>query len=53
MKAVNIMWDIDEDIVDGSLPDTVEIPNEIDEEDVADYLSDTYEFCVFGFDIEQ
>lgn len=53
MRAINIMWDIDEDIVDGSLPDRVEIPNGIDEEDVADWLSDTYAFCVFGFDIEQ
>lgn len=51
MKAVNIMWDTDgkKDI---DLPTEVEIPEEILKEDyIADYLSDTYGFCVHGFNI--
>lgn len=61
--AVNIEWDTDgEDI---NLPREVEIPSEvipedadIDEyiegytEEVEDYLSDNYGFCVFGFNLE-
>lgn len=53
MKAVNIHWDIDEDILDGSLPDSVEIPSTIDEDGIADYLSDTFSFCVFSYDVEK
>jgi hypothetical protein len=57
-RATNIMWDYDEDEFGGTalflgLPDHVDIPSEIDDEDIADYLSDTYDFCVFGFDIEE
>lgn len=55
-KAINIMWDYDEDEFGGTaqwlgLPDHVEIPDDVDDEDVADWLSDEYEFCVFSFDI--
>ena len=53
MKAINIEWDIDEDIVDGSLPREVELPKDIQEDEIADYLSDEYGFCVFEFDIEK
>ena len=56
-RATNIMWDYDEEEFGGTaqwlaLPDHVDIPDEIEDEDIADYLSDKYEFCVFGFDVE-
>ena len=56
MRAINILWDTDEG--DGyeqfyGLPDHVDIPENIDEEDIADYLSDTYGFCIFSFDIQE
>lgn len=61
MKAINIKWyvtDGAEDMTEseikeilGTLPTEVEIPKEIDFEDVSDWLSDTYGFCHFGFDI--
>jgi len=61
MKAINIKWDVtdgEEDMAEseikeilGTLPTEVEIPKEIDFEDVSDWLSDTYGFCHFGFDI--
>ena len=61
MKAINIKWDVGDSAEDmeeseikeilGTLPTEVEIPKEIDFEDVSDWLSDTYGFCHFGFDI--
>ena len=50
MKTVGVEWDtdgMDEEELD--LPSEVEVPSEIDDEDVADYLSDTYGFCVKGW----
>ena len=50
--AVDIKWDTDgEDIKD--LPERVEIPFFVDDEEIADFLSDEYGYCVFGFIIEQ
>lgn len=34
------------------LPTEVEIPNDIEEDDIADYLSDEYEYLVKSFEIE-
>ena len=49
MKAINIKWDTDDQVVD--LPTEVEIPEGYSEDEVVDYLSDEYGFCVFNFDI--
>lgn len=52
MKAVNIMWDVDYDEDMNYLPTEVELPKEMtDEEEIADYLSDTYGFCHEGFNL--
>ena len=48
-KAVQIDWDTDGEDVD--LPTEIDIPAEINDEDVADYLSDQTGFCHFGFQI--
>ena len=65
MKAVNIMWDFDDDFEGNQLPTEVEIPDEyatdtemladrdLLEETISDWLSDTYEMCHQGFVIEQ
>ena len=50
--AVDIDWDTDDE-EDIDLPSRVEIPFNVDDDEIADYLSDTYGFCVFGFDIVQ
>ena len=50
MKAINIKWDTDDQVVD--LPTEVEIPEGCSEDDVADCLSDEYGYCVFNFDID-
>lgn len=54
MKATDIQWDTDGDkeILE-ALPKEVDIPEHIEEEDIADYLSDLTGFCVFGFYIEE
>lgn len=52
MKAINIMWDVDypEDLE--QLPNEVQIPSYLkDEEDISDYLSDLTGFCHKGFQL--
>lgn len=48
--AVNIDWDTEGEDVD--LPTKVKLPAGIDDEDVTDYLSDTYGWLVNGYNIE-
>ena len=47
--ATNIKWDIENE-ENVNLPTRVEIPSHIDEEFIADYLSNEYEFCVNWYD---
>lgn len=35
------------------LPDKVEVPNDYDEEEISDYLSDKYGFCHWGFELKE
>lgn len=49
--AVNIEWDTDGEPVD--LPNEVAIPDSVDDENIADFLSDEYEFCVFTCEVEE
>lgn len=59
MKAINIEWDVtDNDMTQEEmeemleiLPSEMEIPNDLEEDEIVDYISDVGEFCVFGFDI--
>lgn len=50
MKAVNINWETDGYDID--LPNEVNIPSNIEEDDICDYLSDEYGFLINSFDIE-
>lgn len=53
-KAVDIDWDIDdEDDFEEcpDLPSEMEIPDDVDEDDISDYLSDTVGFCHTGFSL--
>ena len=53
MKAINIIWDTDEEDILETLPKEIEIPKEIkdDEDKISDYLSDVTGFCHYGFEI--
>lgn len=44
--TVKIDWDVDDKDDLKYLPKTVEIPGNVPEEEVSDYLSDEYGFCV-------
>lgn len=44
--TVKVDWDVDDKSDLKYLPKTVEIPGNVDDEDVSDYLSDEYGFCV-------
>ena len=55
MRAINIIWDTDGISVD-DLPEEVNIPEDEDtfnDEDISDYLSDVYGWCVKSFDIAE
>lgn len=49
MKAINIEWDVDylEDLE--NLPQEIEIPNGIEDDEISDYISDYTGFCHKGF----
>lgn len=49
--ATEIEWDTDEE--DAELPDEVFIPWNIFDDDIADYLSDEYGFCVRDYNVEE
>lgn len=50
MKRVYVDWETDgTPIEDIGLPTEVDVPNDIDTEDIADWLSDKYGFLVNGF----
>ena len=48
-KVTNIEWDTDGEPAPW-LPTEVLIPKKWDDEEVTNWLSDTYEFCVFGWE---
>ena len=50
MKAIEILWDVDNKEILESLPTEVDIPDGMtDEEKISDYLSDLTGFCHCGF----
>jgi hypothetical protein len=52
MKAINIVWDVDFEEDLENLPDEIEIPEEMtDEDEISDYLSDVTGFCHDGFEL--
>lgn len=64
MKVVKIKWDTDDNMkILKSLPKEIDITNEFDVndyeddedqllDDISDWLSDTYGYCHFGFEIK-
>ena len=58
MKAYDIKWDVSDDDYDEeeekeiieTLPKEVEIPDGMDDiDDISDWLSDEFGFCLYGF----
>ena len=52
-RASNIQWDVDEEEDLEELPDSMDIPQGMDEDEIADYLSDQTGFCHDGFELEE
>ena len=55
MKAINIIWDVDDMEELENLPTEIEIPDYIDQEDdeISDYISDVTGFCHCGFELTE
>ena len=56
MRKVFITWDTtneddDDNTLTPTLPKEVDVPDAIPPDEIADYLSDTYGFCVLGLTI--
>lgn len=51
IKAVNIIWDTDDEETLKELPTEIDIPHEIEDDDdkISDYLSDETGFCHKGY----
>ena len=50
MRKVIVNWDTDDyTLEECGLEEVVEIPNNIEEDEIADYLSDEYGYCVESF----
>lgn len=49
MEVTNIKWETDGEVVD--LPTKVEVEDGMSDDEIADYLSDTYGWLVNGFSL--
>lgn len=49
MLVTDIKWETDGEVVD--LPSEVEVADGMDDDEIADYLSDTYGWLVNGFSL--
>lgn len=50
MKAINIIWDVDNEKDLEMLPTEIDIPEGMtDEDEISDYISDATGFCHKGF----
>lgn len=53
-KAINIEWDTDGDEeLKQSLPREIDIPEETEEDDIGDYISDVTGFCHYSFELTE
>ncbi len=52
MKAINIKWDVENEEDLEFLPDEIDIPADMEDEDeISDYISEYTGFCHFGFEL--
>jgi hypothetical protein len=49
MEVTNIKWETDGEVVD--LPTEVDVNDDLSDDEIADYLSDTYGWLVEGFSL--
>ena len=53
-KKVKVYWDVDPDlnVEELGLPDIVEVPETMDDDDIADYLSNEYGYCIDSYIVD-
>ena len=53
-KKVRVYWDVDPDLIveELGLPDIVEVPESMDDDDIADYLSNKYGYCIESYIVD-
>ena len=51
MKAINIIWDVDDEEELEFLPTEIEIPDGMEDDEIGDYISDYTGFCHYGFEL--
>ena len=53
-KKVKVYWDVDPDlnVEELGLPDIVEVPETMDDDDIADYLSNEYGYCIESYIVD-
>ena len=48
-KAINILWDVDNKRDLKFLPKEIDIPDDLEDDEISDYISDVTGFCHKGF----
>ena len=51
MKAINIIWDVDDEEELEFLPIEIGIPDGMEDDEISDYISDCTGFCHYGFEL--
>ena len=53
-KKVKVYWDVDPDlsVEELGLPDIVEVPETMDDDDIADYISNEYGYCIESYIVD-
>ena len=50
-QKIKVSWDTDGETVTG-LPGVVHVPRRVEDDDISDWLSDQYGWCIFGWNHE-
>ena len=51
MKAINIIWDVDDEEELEFLSTEIEIPDGMEDDEISDYITDCTGFCHYGFEL--
>lgn len=51
--ATNIEWEVDDEDILETLPQEIEIPDEVEDEDIEDYLTNETGYLVNGYSVAE
>ena len=53
-RATQIVWDLDNDGIEcAHLPTSADVPSHVPDDEITDWLSDTYHWCVISYVLER